>query len=158
MTVADSNGDGYIESEGDAYISLGHCAGPNTKMEVDFQLTEVKYDTKPFGSWGNHTALPMFSLYISYVNNETDQRFSWDCTDADGQRQAYNMDSADLNRHIISFDAPSRTYVSTNVTEGGEAYIHEFSKAVSNATNSYPLAVFAIISYLIQQIHQSFRL
>ena len=57
--------DGYIESEGDAYVSLGHCAGPNTKMEVDFQLTEIELQTKPFGSWGDRLSIPMFSLYIS---------------------------------------------------------------------------------------------
>ena len=136
--------DGYIESEGNAYVSLGHCAGPNTKMEVDFQLTEVTYDTKPFGSWGNHTATyPMFSLYISYVGDVTDQRFSWDCTDVDGQRQALNLNPADLKRHIISFDAPNRTYASTNVTDGGAAYTYKFSKAVSGSTSPYPLAVFA---------------
>lgn len=57
--------DGYIESEGDAYVSLGHCAGPNTKMEVDFQLTEIELQTKPFGSWGDRLSIPMFSLYIN---------------------------------------------------------------------------------------------
>ena len=31
--------DGYLESEGDARICLVHFIGPNTKMEVDFQLT-----------------------------------------------------------------------------------------------------------------------
>ena len=135
--------DGYIESEGDAYVSLGHCAGPNTKMEVDFQLTEVEYDTKPFGSWGDRLSIPMFSLYISYVSDKTDLRFSWDCTDVDGQRQALNLNPADLKRHIISFDAPNRTYASTNVTDGGAAYTYKFSKAVSNSTSPYPLAVFA---------------
>ena len=135
--------DGYIESEGDAYVSLGHCAGPNTKMEVDFQLTEVEYNTKPFGSWGDRLSIPMFSLYISYVSDKTDLRFSWDCTDVDGQRQALNFDKADLKRHIISFDAPNRTYASTNVTDGGAAYTYKFSKAVSGSTSPYPLAVFA---------------
>ena len=96
--------DAYIESEGDAFISLGHCVGPNTKLEVDFQLTEVTLDTKPFGSWGNNTTIPMFSLYLGNPGNGT-KCFSWDCTDANGARQARNFTVADLNRHIISFDA-----------------------------------------------------
>ena len=37
--------DGYIESEGDAFISLGHCAGPNTKIAFDLQMTELKFST-----------------------------------------------------------------------------------------------------------------
>ncbi len=143
VTVADSNGDGYIESEGDAYVSLGHCAGPNTKMEVDFQLTEVKYDTKPFGSWGDRLSIPMFSLFISYISDSTDLRFSWDSTDSNGNRQALNFGKADLKRHVISFDAPNRTYASTNVTDGGSAYSYTFERPFSTMTSPYPLAVFA---------------
>lgn len=84
--------DGYIESEGDAFVSLGHCVGPITKLEIDFQLTEVEYDTKPFGSLGNHTVTyPMFSLYLSYVGDETDQRFSWDCTGDSGKYELHQV-------------------------------------------------------------------
>ncbi len=83
--------DGYIESEGDAYVSLGHCAGPNTKMEVDFQLTEVEYNTKPFGSWGDRASIPMFSVYLSHLGDNK-QRFSWTYTDLDGTTQALNFD------------------------------------------------------------------
>ena len=95
MCLTASAEDGYIESEGDAYVSLGHCAGPNTKMEVDFQLTEVELQTKPFGSWGNNTAIPMFSLYIGDPGNGV-LSFSWDGTDSNGNRLAKNFDKADL--------------------------------------------------------------
>ena len=139
--------DGYLESEGDAFISLGHCVGPNTKLEVDFQLTEVALDTKPFGSWGNNTSIPMFSLYIS-TRGDGVPRYSWDGTDKDGNRQAYNCDVADLKRHIISFDATTQIYVSTNVTDGGAAIKYGpsqgvFTNGISSLTSLYPLAVFA---------------
>lgn len=134
--------DGYIESEGDAHVSLGCSAGPTTKMEVDFQLTEVTLDTKPFGSWGNNSTIPMFSLYIGNPGNGT-KCFSWDCTDANGGRQARNFTVADLKRHIISFDAVTQTYASTNVTDGGAAYSYHFTNGISSLTSRYPLAVFA---------------
>lgn len=140
-TYASSGGDGYIESEGDAFVSLGHCAGPNTKLEVDFQLTEVELNTKPFGNWGNNTTVPMFSLYIGDPGNGT-PAFSWDCTDSDGNRMARNFDTADLNRHVISFDAVTRTYNSENVGDGGSTMTHVFDKAVSGLKSTYPLAVF----------------
>ena len=142
LNAAPDNGDGYIESEGDAFVSLGHCAGPNTKLEVDFQLTEVEFDTKPFGSWGNNTSIPMFSLYISHTGDYV-ARYSWDGTDVDGARQAINCNIADLKRHVISFDASTVTYASTNVTDGGEAYSYKFTKGFSTKTSPYPLAVFA---------------
>ena len=100
--------DGYLESEGEARICLVHFVGPNTKLEVDFQLTEVAADTRPFGSWGNNTTIPMFSLYLGNPGNDT-KCFSWDSTDANGRRQARNFTIADLKRYIISFDAPSET-------------------------------------------------
>lgn len=43
MCLTVSAEDGYIESKGNSGVCLGHCAGPNTKLEVDFQLTEVEY-------------------------------------------------------------------------------------------------------------------
>ena len=33
--------DGYIESDGTTFINLGHCVGPKTKIELDFQMVEV---------------------------------------------------------------------------------------------------------------------
>ena len=112
--------DGYLESEGDAFISLGHCAGPNTKIEVDLQMTELTFGILPFGSYGdaleadefNH---PMFELYISHSGDEI-PKFSWECSSSEGKRQAMNCDRADLERHVISFDGMTRTYASTNVT------------------------------------------
>ena len=141
MCLTASAEDGYIESEGDAFVSLGHCVGPNTKIEVDFQLTEVEFNTKPFGSWGDRSTIPMFSLYISHVGDNV-PRFSWDSTDADGNRQALNCDVANLNRHVISFDVPTQTYSSTDLAGEEEPYTHTFPNPFPDHTSPYPLAVF----------------
>lgn len=138
--------DGYLESEGDAFISLGHCAGPNTKIAVDLQMTELTFGTLPFGSYGdaleadqyNH---PMFELYISHTGDEI-PRFSWECSSSEGKRQAMNCDRADLERHVISFDGMTKTYASTNVTSGGSAYTYTFPKSLLGRTSTIPLSVF----------------
>ena len=138
--------DGYLESKGDAFISLGHCAGPNTKIEVDLQMTELTFGTLPFGSYGdaleadefNH---PMFELYISHSGDEI-PKFSWECSSSEGKRQAMNCDRADLERHVISFDGMTRTYASTNVTSGGSTYTYTFPKSLLGRTSTIPLSVF----------------
>ena len=34
--------DAYVESDGTQYLDTGYCFGPNTKIELDCQLTEVE--------------------------------------------------------------------------------------------------------------------
>ena len=146
MCFTASAEDGYIESEGNAFISLGHCAGPNTKIEVDLQMTELTFGTMPFGSYGDALEAdeykhPMFELYISHSGDEI-PKFSWECSSSEGKRQAMNCDKADLERHVISFDGMTRTYTSTNVTSGGRAYTYTFSKSLLNRTCTNPMSVF----------------
>ena len=76
---------GYIESEGDAFISLGHCAGPNTKIEVDLQMTELTFSTYPLGSYGNNKTSGCFEFYISHGGDEI-PRFSFEYSEAGGRR------------------------------------------------------------------------
>ena len=125
--------DGYLESEGEARICLVHFIGPNTKLEVDFQLTEVAADTRPFGSWGNNTSVPMFSLI---VNGSKD--FVWTCSAGDA-----NLGAADLKRHVVSFDSTTRTCVATNVTDGGAASTITLSGTISSLTSKYSLSMFS---------------
>ncbi|MBQ3290143.1 MAG: hypothetical protein IJH50_12080 [Kiritimatiellae bacterium] len=125
--------DGYLESEGEARICLVHFIGPNTKLEVDFQLTEVAADTRPFGSWGNNTSVPMFSLI---VNGSKD--FVWTCSAGDA-----NLGAADLKRHVVSFDSTTRTCVATNVTDGGAASTTTLSGTISSLKSKYSLSMFS---------------
>ena len=134
MCFTASAEDGYIESEGDAFISLGHCAGPNTKIEVDLQMTELELGLCPFGSWGDGSANPLFELYISHGGDGV-LKYSWEYTGTDGVRKAWNCDVADLNRHVIAFDAPARKYTSGS-------YTHPFADPMFNKTSTVPMSVF----------------
>ena len=136
---------GYLESEGDAFISLGHCAGPNTRIEVDLELTEIKLGTMPFGSYGENTPAngnPLFELFISYSSNE-DQRpkYSWEFSDAGFVRRSMNCDLADRDRHVIAFDAPAMTYTSRKNGEFVSTYTFENMQLLAK-TSSVPMSVF----------------
>lgn len=134
--------DAYIESYGTGSICLGHFAGPNTKLEVDLEMTAILPQARLFGSYGNHTTTPLFQLYIGYRGDGQGERFSWECSAADGTRQAWNIDIAKVGeRRTIAFDATTGTYTSIpHGEETGETY--HFSKACLNKTSSNPLAVF----------------
>ena len=125
---------GYVESEGDAFISLGHCAGPNTRIEVDMQLTEVKLGPCPFGSWGDGSSNPLFELYMSHSGDEV-LKYSWEYSGADGVRKAMNCNVADLNRHVIAFDATTRKYTSGS-------YTYTFAEQMLDKTSTVPMSVF----------------
>ena len=136
---------GYLESEGDAFISLGHCAGPNTRIEVDFELTEIKLGTMPFGSYGENTAAngnPLFELFISYSSaSDTRPKYSWEFSDASFVRQSMNCDLADYNRHVIAFDAQTMTYTSRTNGEFVSTYTFENMQLLAK-TSSVPMSVF----------------
>ena len=133
--------DGYIESEGDAFISLGHCAGPNTKIAVDLQMTELTFSTYPFGSYGNNKASGCFELYVSHSGDEI-PRFSFEYSEA-GVRCAHNCNKATLERYVLSYDAHAQLYSSTNVTSGGSLYTESFAdKTPPTETSIYPMGLF----------------
>ena len=133
--------DGYIESEGDAFISLGHCAGPNTKIAVDLQMTELKFSTYPFGSYGNNKTSGCFELYVSHGGDEI-PRFSFEYSEA-GVRCAHNCNKATLERYVLSYDAHAQLYSSTNVTSGGSLYTESFAdKTPPTETSTWPMSLF----------------
>lgn len=133
--------DGYIESEGDAFISLGHCAGPNTKIAVDLQMTELTFSTYPFGSYGNNKTSGCFELYVSHGGDEI-PRFSFEYSEA-GVRCAHNCNKATLERYVLSYDAHAQLYSSTNVTSGGSLYTESFAdKAPPTETSTWPMSLF----------------
>ena len=138
--------DGYIESEGDAFVNLGHCAGPNTKIAVDLQMTELRFNTYPFGSYGgsratSSNATNAFELYVSHGGDEI-PRFSFEYSSGN-TRCAHNCDYASLERYILSFDAQSQMYSSTNLTSGGKLFTLSFTdKPRMTATSTYPISLF----------------
>ena len=143
LTVAPASfgEDGYVESEGDAFISLGHCAGPNTKIAVDLQMTELSFNTFPFGSYGNNKTKDCFELYISHGGDEI-PRFSFEYSEA-GDRCAHNCNKANLERWILSYDAHAQLYSATNVTSGGTLSTQTFTdKTPPTETSTCPISLF----------------
>ena len=141
MCLTASAEDGYIESEGDAFISLGHCAGPNTKIAVDLQMTELKFNTFPFGSYGNNKTKDCFELYVSHGGDEI-PRFSFEYSEA-GVRCAHNCNKATLERYVLSYDAHAQLYSSTNVTCGGSLFTESFAdKTPPTETSACPISLF----------------
>ena len=141
MCFTASAEDGYIESEGDAFICLGHCAGPNTKIAVDLQMTELKFSTFPFGSYGNNKTSGCFELYVSHGGDEI-PRFSFEYSEA-GVRCAHNCNKATLERYVLSYDAHAQLYSSTNVTSGGSLYTESFAdKTPPTETSTWPMSLF----------------
>ena len=59
--------DAYIENtNGNQYFNTGHFIGPNTRIEIDFQLLEIKGQIQPFGVEGDGNANhPRCALYCS---------------------------------------------------------------------------------------------
>ena len=141
MCFTASAEDGYLESEGDAFISLGHCAGPNTKVAVDLQMTELSFNTFPFGSYGNNKTKDCFELYVSHGGDEI-PRFSFEYSEA-GTRCAHNCNKATLERYILSYDAHAQMYLATNVTSGGALSTQSFSdKTPPTETSACPISLF----------------
>ena len=153
MCLTASAEDAYIESYGTGSICLGHRAGPNTKIEVDLELMEILAQARLFGCNGDNTSTLKFRLYLGDLgSSDPRQRFSWECSDVDGSRMAWNMDVAATNeRRTISFDAPTRTYAS--IPHGAATgYSYTFAKAVLNKTSSNPIAVLVPAIVLMVQV------
>ena len=135
---------GYVESEGDAFISLGHCVGPNTRIEVDMQMTAYEQNDIPFGSYGesSNATNPLFELYISHSGDGV-LKYSWRYSGADGNAKSMNCDKADLERRVIAFDAMTTTYTSTKL--GTDPYSYTFTgdnSKFKNSTSTVPISVF----------------
>ena len=130
--------DGYVESDGTQYVILGHFVGPKTKIEVDFQMTEID-NVRLLGSIGS-SAYPRCRLYIGTAKGEN--RFSLITSTAAGEEKGENLYLADLERHtaVIDFGAASKQF--RILTDGDEVASCSFASFPDN-TSAYPLAIFA---------------
>ena len=62
--------DAYIESDGTTFINLGHCVGPKTKIELDFQMVEVSNGIRMLGSVGD-ASNPRCRFYVGTASGGT---------------------------------------------------------------------------------------
>ena len=100
--------DGYIESDGSvgAGINTGFFVGPQTKIEIDFQLTESSENqVRLFGAQGtkNVDTAPQCECYVGKNSSDT-ECFSFICGQSGRSQQSSNLKATDTLRHRIVLD------------------------------------------------------
>ena len=138
--------DAYIENaNGNQYFNTGHFIGPHTRIEIDFQLLEIKGQIRPFGVDGADNATrPYCELYLGQAVTDGPWVWSYLASKSDYSAQAWNAGhcSADLERHKIVLDlnsSPKKFEVWTGDTKSVDKDLAN----VSDGTQTYPLGIFA---------------
>ena len=138
--------DAYIENaNGNQYFNTGHFIGPHTRIEIDFQLLEIKGQVRPFGVDGADNATrPYCELYLGQAVTDGPWVWSYLASKSDYSAQAWNAGhcSADLERHKIVLDlnsSPKKFEVWTGDTKSVDKDLAN----VSDGTQTYPLGIFA---------------
>ena len=120
----------YIESHHAEYIDTGYYCNPNTRIECDFQFTQVaQKQQRVFGSiYGEDNGLSA-SMYINGGGN-----FAWACQNGDGNWKATTL-NADTNKHKFVMDMKNnKIYI--------DDYIENITTTHTN-TSIYSLLLFA---------------
>ena len=100
--------DAYIESDGSRGdgINTGFFVGPQTKIELDFQLTaNSQNQVRLFGARGANAddSTPECECYVG-KNGSGTECFSYICGASGGTRQSSNFKAIDTLRHKIVLD------------------------------------------------------
>ena len=100
--------DAYIESDGSAGagINTGFFFGPQSKVEIDFQMTTNDANqARLFGASGtqNDDSKPECECYIGEPS-AGQRMFSFICGKSGGARQSSNFKALDMQRHRIVMD------------------------------------------------------
>ena len=94
--------DAYIESDGTQGINLGYLTTPNTRYEIDYQMTEIVGQMRPFGEAGGDLSA---ELYIQgTATGSGNVAFGV----GDSWKGQYTNTGADLNRHVAVLDLANR--------------------------------------------------
>ena len=147
--------DAYIENtNGNQYFNTGHFVGPHTRVEIDFQLLEIKGQIQPFGVEGDDNANhPRCALYLGQAETGGPWVWSYQASKSDYSSQAYNLKTqdaiydakdreADLERHTIVLDFNSSPKKFEVWTDGVKKASKDLAN-VSDGTQTYPLGIFA---------------
>ena len=143
--------DAYIENtNGNQYFNTGHFVGPHTRIEIDFQLLEVKGQIRPFGVKGEYDANHLLcALYLGQAVKDGPWVWSYEASKYDSvigyTNQSWNAASclADLERHKIVLDfhsSPGKFEVWTGETKNVD---RSLAAAIPDGTQTYPLGLFA---------------
>jgi hypothetical protein len=88
----------YIESDGTQGINLGYLTTPNTRYEIDYALTAIVGQNRPFGEAGGDLSA---ELYIQgTATGSGNVAFGV----GDSWKGQYTSMGADLNRHLAVLD------------------------------------------------------
>lgn len=124
--------DAYIESDGSQAINLGYYTTPETRYEIDYQMTEIVGQMRPFGEAGGDLSA---ELYIQgSATGSGNVAFgvgnSW-------KAQTTGV-GADLNRHVAVLDLANR-----ECGYSGYKMFAFTSETVCSKTATNPIWIFA---------------
>ena len=135
--------DAYIESDGTTFINLGHCVGPKTKIELDFQMVEVSNGIRMLGSVGD-ASNPRCRFYVGTASGGT-VCFSFTTSKADGSEKGCNLKEAvaDTRRHTLIMDYAASSKQFKIVTDGEAVDSGNELVSFPENTSQYPIGLFA---------------
>ena len=90
--------DAYIESDGTQGINLGYLTTPNTRYEIDYQMTEIVGQMRPFGEAGGNLSAEL------YIQGSATGSGNVAFGVGDSWKGQYTNTGADLNRHVAVLD------------------------------------------------------
>ena len=128
--IAGDTAAAYIESDGTQAIVVDYYPNPKTKIVMDYQMTEIIFQSRPFG------VVDAISEEL-YIDGGGCFAFglgdSW--TKSDNK-------TADLQRHVATLDAPNRAY---SITTGDSVFLSGTyaSSLACTKTSKVKLAFFA---------------
>lgn len=133
--------DAYVESTvATQYVNTGYCIGPNTRVELDFQLTEVPQNQARL--FGSGDPAQRMDCYVGSAASTPGYCFSFLQKKADQTtNEGKNLVGApvDMARHTAIFDKATR-HVAI-LTDGEVTDEATLSTSVSSVS-AYPLALF----------------
>lgn len=94
--------DAYIESDGTQGIDLGYLTTPNTRYEIDYQMTEIVGQMRPFGEAGGDLSAEL------YIQGTATGSGNVAFGAGDSWKGQYTNTGADLNRHVAVLDLANR--------------------------------------------------
>ena len=138
--------DAYVEStEATLYMNTGYRVGPKTRVELDFQMTEVVNQSRLLGMSGPFEGVAElqngFEIYIG-ADGQDRQLLSYATVDASGARQAANVFLADTDRHTVVLGFAGGQTKFRVLTDGAVVVNRTLAGGLYDAVSSYPLGLF----------------
>lgn len=133
--------DAYVESTvATQYVNTGYCIGPNTRVELDFQLTEVPQNQARL--FGSGDPAQRMDCYVGSAASTPGYCFSFLQKKADRTtNEGMNLIGApvDMARHTAIFDKATR---SVAILTDGEVTDEATLSTSVDSVSAYPLALF----------------